>query len=112
VITVDDARAVALELPRAYEVLVADRIKFRVGRIVFLAFSRDESIMGFGFPREERDALVASEPTKLRLPSRTSDLRYQWVEARCDELDVDELRELIVDAWRMCVPKSVAAQVS
>ena len=110
-ITVDDARAVALSLPRAYEALVADRVKFRVGRIVFVAFSRDESIMGFGFPREERDALVASEPTKFRLPARKSDLRYQWVEAYCDALDVDEMRELVVDAWRMCVPKSVAAEV-
>lgn len=101
----------ALELPRAYEAIVADRIKFRVGRIVFVAFSRDESIMGFGFPREERDALVASEPAKFRLPSRTSDLRYQWVEAVCEELDVAELRELVTDAWRMCVPKSVSAMV-
>jgi hypothetical protein len=111
VITVDDVRAVALELPRAYEVLVADRIKFRVGRIVFVALSRDETIMGFGFPRDERAALVASEPSKFRLPARASDLRYQWVEAFCDALDVDELRELVVDAWRMCVPKSVAATV-
>jgi hypothetical protein len=112
VITVDDVRAVALELPRAYEVLVADRIKFRVGRIVFVAFSRDESIMGFGFPREEREALVASDPMKFRLPARRSDLRYQWVEAFCDQLDVDELRELVTDAWRMCVPKSVGASIA
>ena len=106
-ITVDDVRAVALALPRAYEVLVHDRIKLRVGRIVFVAFSRDETIMGFGFPREERDALVASEPAKFRLP-RTSDLRYQWVEAHCEALDADEMRELVTDAWRMCVPKGVA----
>ena len=108
-ITVDDVRAVALELPRAYEALVRDQVKFRVGQIVFVAFSRDETIMGFGFPKEERDALVASEPTKFRLPSRRSDLRYQWVEAYAEALDIDEMRELVVDAWRMCVPKSVAA---
>ena len=24
-------------------------------------------------------------------------------------LDVEELRELLLDAWRMCVPKTVAA---
>ena len=106
-ISVDDVRAVALSLPRAYEALVHDRIKFRVGRIVFVAFSRDETVMGFGFPREERDALVASEPAKFRLP-RPSDLRYQWVEAYCEALDGDELRELVTDAWRMVVPKGVA----
>lgn len=100
----------ARSLPRAYEVLVQDRIKFRVGRIVFVAFSRDETIMGFGFPREERAALVESDPEKFRLPTRVSDLRYQWVEAHCDALDVDEMRELVIDAWRMCVPRKVAAE--
>ena len=95
-------------LPRSYEALVRDRVKFRVGRIVYAAFSRDETIMGFGFPRDERKALVASEPDKFLMP-RPSDMRYQWVCVRLDALDVEELRELLVDAWRMCVPKKVAA---
>ena len=107
-VTIDDVRAVVSDLPRSYEALVRDRVKFRVGRIVYLAFSRDESIMGFAFPKEERDALVASEPEKFRLPP-TSDLRYHWVEVRLDAIDEDEMRELVLDAWRMVVPKKVAA---
>jgi hypothetical protein len=106
-VTVDDVRAVALSLPRSYEVLVRDRVKFRVGQIVFVAFSRDEQQMGFGFPREERAQLVASAPDKFLMP-RKSDLRYQWVEVRLAALDQDEMRELVVDAWRMCVPKGLA----
>jgi len=51
-VTIDDVRELALTLPRAYEAVVRDRIKFRVGRIVFLAFSKDETMMGFGFPKE------------------------------------------------------------
>ena len=108
-VTVEDVRTIALELPRAYEAWVRDTRKFRVGRIVFAAISPDETKLGFGFPREERAALVASEPAKFLLP-RPSDMRYQWVAARMEVLDVDELRELITDAWTMCVPKSVAAQ--
>jgi hypothetical protein len=107
-VTIDDARVIAETLPRSYEALVRDRVKFRVGRIVYAAFSRDETVMGFGFPRDEREALVQSEPHKFLLP-RPSDLRYQWVCVRLDAIDVDELRELLVDAWRMCVPKKVAA---
>jgi hypothetical protein len=110
-VTVDDARAIAATLPRSYEALVRDRVKFRVGQIVYAAFSRDETIMGFGFPKEERDALVASEPAKFRLPQQ-SDMRYHWVEARMDALDVEEMRELVLDAWRLCVPKRVSAMVS
>ena len=106
-VTVDDVRAVAAPLPRAYEVVVHDRVKFRVGRIVWLAFSRDETTMGFAFPKEEREALIASAPETVLMPER-GDLRYHWVVARMDALDVDEMREIVVDAWRMVVPKRVA----
>jgi hypothetical protein len=106
--TIDDARAVASTLPRSYEAVVRDRVKFRVGRIVWAGFSRDESIMGFAFPRDERDALVASDPERFLLPG-ASDLRYNWVLVRLAALDVDEVRELLVDAWRMVVPRKVAA---
>ena len=107
-VTLDDVREIALSLPRAYEAVVREATKFRVGQIVFAAVSPDETRLGFGFPREERAALVESEPDKFLLP-RPSDMRYQWVAARMEALDVEELRELIIDAWTMCVPKSVAA---
>ena len=107
-VTIDDVRALALTLERSYEVLVRDRVKFRVGRIVYLAFSRDETLMGFAFPKEERDALIASEPDKFLLP-KPADRRYQWVVVRLEALDPQEMREIVVDAWRMVVPKRVAA---
>ena len=84
-------------------------MKFRVGRIVYLAFSRDETMMGFGFPKEEREALVASEPEKFLMP-RPSDMRYQWVEVRLAAIDHQEMTELVTDAWCMVVPKRVAAE--
>jgi hypothetical protein len=108
VVTVDDVRAIAAELERSYEVIVHDRVKFRVGQLVYLAFSTDEALMGFAFPKDERHELVASDPDKFRLP-HPSDMRFNWVVARLDALDVDELRELVVDAWRMVVPKKLAA---
>jgi hypothetical protein len=107
-VTAADVRRVALSLPRAYEALVRDRVKFRVGRIVFVALSRDETTMGFGFPKEERAALVAAEPAKFFMPI-PSDERYHWVQARLAALNQTEMRELVVDAWCLCVPKSVAA---
>ncbi len=107
-VSIDEVRAVTVPLPRSYEALVRDRVKFRVGRIVYLAFSRDESVMGFAFPKAEREALVACEPDKFLMPT-PSDLRYNWVQVRLAALDHDEMRELVHDAWRMVVPKSVAA---
>jgi hypothetical protein len=107
-VTIDDVRPLALSLPRSYEVLVHDRVKFRVGRIVYLAFSRDETMMGFAFPKEWREVLVGSDPERFLMPS-ASDMRWNWVEARLAALELDEMRELVVDAWRMVVPKRVAA---
>ena len=111
VVTVDDVRHIIAPLPRAYEVVVRDQIKFRVGQIVFVAFSRDETVMGVGFPKEERAAMVAAEPDKFMLP-RKSDMRYNWIHVQLDAIDLEEVRELVIDAWRMCVPKKVAAQVN
>jgi hypothetical protein len=107
-VTLDDVRSVALTLPRSYEALVRGRVKFRVGRIVYLASSRDETLLGFAFPKEWRDALVETEPQKFMLP-RASDLRYNWAVVRLAAIDEEEMRELVLDAWAMVVPKSVAA---
>jgi hypothetical protein len=105
-VTAEDVRDVALPLPRAYEAWVREHRKFRVGSLVFASVSPDETLLGFGFPREERAALVENEPDKFQLP-RASDLRYQWVAARMEALEVEEMRELVTDAWAMCVPKFV-----
>jgi hypothetical protein len=107
-ITAAQIRAIALGLPRSYEALVGDRIKFKVGRIVYLSLSPDEALLGFAFPREQRAGLVAAEPEKFQLPVR-SDERYNWARVRLAAIDEVELRELIVDAWCMAVPRSVAA---
>jgi hypothetical protein len=104
----EDVRAFAGGLPRATEALVRGRVKFRVGRIVFLSFSGDGALMGFGFPKEWREALVGSEPEKFLLP-RASDLRYNWAVVRLAAIDEAEMRELVLDAWHMVVPKSVSA---
>ena len=106
-VTIEQVRQVAMGLPRSYEVLVRDRVKFRVGKIVWLAFSRDETQMGFAFPKEERDVLVASEPDVFLMPRR-SDLRFNWVEVRLEALDEERMREIVLDAWRMVVPKAVS----
>ena len=107
-VTVEQIRRVALSLPRSHEALVRERVKFRVGRIVYLAFSRDETLMGFAFPKEERESLVSSKPSTFLMPP-PSDLRYNWVDARLSAIDDVEMEEIVIDAWRMVVPKRVAA---
>jgi len=107
-VTAEDVRRVAGALPRIEEHLIRDQVKFRVGRLVFVAIASDERSMGFGFPKEERAALVASEPHKFHMPV-PSDERYNWVRVWLDAIDQEEMEELVVEAWRMVVPKRVAA---
>ena len=105
-VSVEDVRAIAITLPRTTEGVVRGRLKFRVGRIVYIAFSRDETLMGFAFPREWREAAVESEPAKFVMPTG-GDLRYNWLIVRLAAIDAAELHELVVDAWSMVVPQRV-----
>jgi len=103
-VTVEEVSALARTLPRASEAFVRGRVKFRVGSIVFLSFSKDGKTMGFGFPKDWRAALVENEPEKFSLPSE-SDMRFHWVHARLDALDAEEMRDLVENAWALCAPK-------
>lgn len=103
-VTADDVRRVGLALPRSYEFFTGGRSKLKVRQIVYVGFSREETTMGFGYPRDGRDGLVESDPGTFFLPP-ARDLRYQWVCARLDRLDAEEMRELVTDAWRMCTPR-------
>jgi len=103
-VTADEVREVALALPRSYEFFTGGRYKLKVRQIVYVGFSRDETTMGFGYPRDARDGLIESDPATFFLPP-PRDLRYQWVCAHLDRLAAEEMRELVTDAWRMCTPR-------
>ena len=106
-VTIDDVRALTAGLPRSYEAVVRGRIKLRVGSIVYLAFSRDQTLMGFAFPKDEREAALETYPDRFLRP-KASEMRFHWLVVRLDAIDEDELRELVFDAWRMVVPKKLA----
>ncbi len=107
-VTVEAIRKLARSLPRTEEAIVRDRLKYRVRGLVYVALSQDETDMGFAYPKHERDALIATDPAKFHRPA-PSDERFNWVQVWLDQIDEEEMRELVVDAWRMVVPKKVAA---
>jgi hypothetical protein len=102
-VSVEEVCALARTLPRAEEAFVRGRVKFRVGSIVFLSFSKDGKTMGFGFPKEWRAPLVENEPEKFSFPSE-SDMRFHWVHVRLDAIDGEEMRDLVENAWALCAP--------
>jgi hypothetical protein len=108
-VTVDEVRALAATLPRSYEVHVRGYLKFRIGQIVYLSLAPDGSRMGCGFPKEFRQAAVDAEPEKFSLPSE-SDMRFNWIHVTLAAIDVQEMRDLVEDAWARAVPRYVAEQ--
>jgi len=76
----------ARTLERTDAVFVGGRRKLRVGSMVYASFSEDERRMGFAYPKEERSALVVSDPATFFRP-RDSDLRYNWVLVSLDAID-------------------------
>ncbi|MGH8912795.1 MAG: MmcQ/YjbR family DNA-binding protein [Acidimicrobiia bacterium] len=110
-VTLEEVRRDALTLPRSYEALVRGRVKFRVQQMVYLSASQDETLLGFAFPKDERAALVESEPDKFILP-KSSDMRFHWAVVRLAAIDLDEMGAIVFQAWRMVVPKFLAREVA
>ena len=54
---------------------------------------------------------MGGDPSKFMMPEG-GDLRYHWVLVRMAAIDEREMRELVLDAWRMVVPKRLAAEHS
>src|SRR3954451_14507227 len=99
-VCVDDVLTYTSDFERSYVAVVHGRTKLRVKQIVYVAFSRDETTMGFAFPKDDRPALVASDPERFFMPG-ASDMRFHWVETRRARLDTAALQEFVLDAWGM-----------
>jgi hypothetical protein len=107
VVSIDEVIAYGLTLPRSTEGVVRGRRKLYIGRIVYVASEADD-ILGFAHPKEWREALVETDPDKFLLPIHQGDMRWNWACVRMDKIDAAEMRDLVLDAWAMCVPKTVA----
>ena len=105
--TLDDMRGIAMSLPRTSEHLIRDQSSCASGGWSTPRSRRTRS--GWGSASPGRNGPRWSPPAETFMMPLPSDERYQWVRARLSALDVGGLRELLVDAWCMCVPKKVAA---
>ena len=108
-VTAEDVRRLAVTLPRTEEALVHDRVKFRVKSLVYVALSRDETLMGFAYPKELRAALRGRRARQV--PHAVPVRRALQLGARADGgARPRRDAELVEEAWRMVVPKFLAAE--
>jgi hypothetical protein len=108
--TADDVTRIALSLPETIAKPSYNTPGFRVKDKLFLRI-RDEAEGGlvvFVPDLEDKAALLASDSTKFFTTPHYDG--HASVLVNLSAVDVDELRELIVDSWRVRAPKAVLKQ--
>src|SRR4051794_14944547 len=107
--TFDDVRTIALSLPETDEhASYGGRPAFRVRKKGFVHLRDDEiSLSVYVSDLGEKEALLASDPRKFFTTPHYDG--YPMVCVRLGKIGVNELRELLTDAWRLKAPKRVLA---
>jgi hypothetical protein len=103
----EQARGFALELPEAVEGGHMGHADFRVGGKVFAGFPR-AGTMSLRLDAAEQGAVVAGAPEVFQ-PAAGAWGRQGWTLVRLDGADPQELRELLAEAWRRRAPKKLLA---
>ena len=116
----DDVRRIALGLPDVVEI-DSDGFDFRVGDKGFVwsyperrqgqprRIRTDVAVLFVGDEAEKQALLLGEPEIFFTAPGYDG---WPLVMLRLAEVDVDRLRELVTDAWRMRAPDSVASELS
>jgi hypothetical protein len=102
-----DVRAIARDLPGAYERQTWGEATFRVREKIFAMLSPDERRASIKAYPEEQDMLVRSNPNTFSVAPYTG--RFGWVTVQLESVDHELLRQLIILAWRRTAPQRLAA---
>ena len=109
-VTYAQVRDWVLALPGGAEVMVAEwgHPTLRVNNKMFATGSPDSPSMTVKASREEQAELIASDPQTYEVAAYVG--RYGWVRVNLSTVDTDELRGLIVEAWRRTAPKKLVKE--
>jgi hypothetical protein len=102
--TFEDVRALSLELPAAEESTSYGTPAFKVRKKLF-ARLREEDILVIRVDRDERAALIESEPEIYFMTPHYKN--YGFVLVRLEAVDRKELREILIESWRLAAPRKL-----
>ena len=105
--TEDDVRRIALSLPETTERPSYGTPGFRVKDRLFARMRAEGVLVVWCDDVADKEALIASDPRRFFTTPHYDG--YPMVLVRLPEVDAQELRELLVDAWRIRAPKKVLA---
>ena len=93
----------AMALPEAEERPTWETITFRVRNRIFAMFGDDRKAIWVKSVHDEQRALIAEDPDTFFSPPYVGP--SGWVGVRFRTADRDELKELLIEAWRLTAPK-------
>jgi len=96
-----------LALPGGEEVMVAEwgHPTLRVAGKMFASGSPDGPTLSVKASREDQAELIAGEPDTYSVAPYVG--RFGWVQVQLSTVDPDELRGILVEAWRRTAPKKM-----
>ena len=101
-------RRFALELPEAEERETWGTPTFRVRNKIFAMFSDGQREVWIKSTHDEQRALIAMDPDTFFFPPYVGP--SGWIGVRIRSADRDELRELLIEGWRVTAPKRLVAE--
>lgn len=106
--TEDDVRGVAKDLPQVTEGSSYNTAAYYVARKIFARMHEEPGVLiCWRDSLEEREALLAADSTKFFTTDHYKG--HASVLVRLENVDVDELSELLTEAWYARAPKRVIA---
>ncbi|OLF18983.1 MmcQ/YjbR family DNA-binding protein [Actinophytocola xanthii] len=109
-VTEDDVRRVALSLPHTSERHSYGTPGFRVKDKLFARIREEGDVLAlFVADESEKQGLISADPEKFFTTPHYDG--YPMVLVRFAAVDVDELTELVTEAWRLRAPKRVLAEL-
>lgn len=108
-VSFDVVRELALELPETEETTSYGTPAFKVRKKLFARLREEGDILVVKVERDERAALIESEPDVYFFTPHYEN--YGFVLVRLDAVERDELREIMTEAWRLAAPKRLADQI-
>ncbi len=106
-VTFDKVREIALALPKVDEGTSYGTPAFRVSGKLFVRLHDDRESLVVRIDSDERSMRMKAEPETYYITDHYRD--YPWILVRLASVNVDDLRDLLEDAWRLCASKRLVA---
>jgi predicted DNA-binding protein (MmcQ/YjbR family) len=109
--TFDDVRRIALSLPEAEEILTWETdVTFRIRKKIFAIGGEEATRISIKASPQAQADLIDRDPETFAVAAYVG--RFGWVTADLGRIGEAQLRDLLLDAWRLTAPKRLAATLS